>query len=121
MTVEPKLPLNDYSDSDDSDNENSKLPPFNPDLLPNVPKQLQKVEFELKSEHSAAAAAAAGTNSVLKKEEKPIMNDKFNTLFPEVAKNFAEGSDVRPKDELVIPNINVLAKTLDRGITPKEL
>ena len=93
------------------------------DSILNDNQQLQKVEFELKSEHSAAAAAAAaaGTNSVLKEEEKPIMNDKFNTLFPEVAKNFAEGSDVRPKDELVIPNINVLAKTLDRDITPKEL
>lgn len=110
--------MNNYSDSDDSDDENNELPPFSPDLLLDVPKQLQKVKFRLKSEPTTVAA---GTNIILKEEEKLAMTDKLNTLFPEAAKIFADVSNVRPKDELVILNINVLAKALDKGIAPKEL
>ena len=110
--------MNNYSDSDDSDDENNELPPFSPDLLLDVPKQLQKVKFRLKSEPTTVAAV---TNIILKEEEKLAMTDKLNTLFPEAAKIFADVSNVRPKDELVILNINVLAKALDKGIAPKEL
>ena len=46
VMADPKLPLNNCSDSDDSGDQDSKLLPFDPDLLPNVPKQLPKVEFE---------------------------------------------------------------------------
>ena len=71
--AERKLPLNNYSDSDDSDNQDSKLLPFDPDLLPNVPKQLPKVDFEPNSETSVVAAvkAAPGTNIIFKKDQNP--------------------------------------------------
>ena len=69
--------MNNYSDSDDSDDENNELPSFSPDLLLDVPKQLQKVKFRLKSEPTTVAT---GTNIILKEEEKLTMTDKLNTL-----------------------------------------
>ena len=49
------------------------------------------------------------------------MSDKLNTLSPEAAKICTESSDVRPNDELAIPNINGLTKTSDKGIISKQL
>ena len=125
MTVSAELPLNNDSDSNSSENENNDggLLSFDSEILLEVPKYLPKSEPKLSSELPAATAAveaAAGTN-VLLREEKLVISDKLNILFPETVKTFAEVSNVRPKYELVIPNIDVFAKALDKGITPKEL
>ena len=82
-TVGAQLPLNNDSNSDDSDHDNNdgRLPLFNPDLFPGIPKHLLKVESEFKSEPLVAAAAAARTNIHLKEEEKLVISDKLNTVF----------------------------------------
>ena len=92
-------------------------------MLPKVESFEPRSNPEISVVAAAAPAVGAAAEKIilLKEEEKPIISDKVNTLFPEAGKLFVEASDVRPKDELVIPNIDVLAKALDMGITPKEL
>ena len=49
------------------------------------------------------------------------MSDKLNTRFRKTFKTFAKTSEVRPKDELIIPNLDLLSKALDEDIRPKKL
>ena len=49
------------------------------------------------------------------------MSDKLNTRFPKTFKTFAKTSEVRPKDELVIPNLDLLSKALDEDVRPKKV
>ena len=56
-----------------------------------------------------------------KEEEKNVMSDKSNALFPSTTKIYAKASNIAPKTKIIIPNIDILAKALDKDITPKEL
>ena len=97
------------------------LPAFDFSSLPDVPQTMPDVSrnmFELKVETEPFDKIEA----LLKQEEKPVMGDKLNKMFPEAANIFQETpTETAVKNEISIPNLQKITSELERGAVPKEL
>lgn len=50
------------------------------------------------------------------------MSDKLNTLFPEATKIFSKTTSVDDeKSEIIFPNLDKIAESIEKAQTPKEL
>ena len=56
-----------------------------------------------------------------KKKKKNVMSFKLNAIYPEATWIFKDTTVNHEKEGIIIPNLDKLAESIEKGQTPKEM
>ena len=99
------------------------LPAFDFSSIRDVPQMTPDVSRNIFEPKVGTEPFCSNEVKVLLKEEKMlVMRNKLNRLFPEAAKIFQEiPTEAAVKNEIPIPNIQKIARELERAAVPKDV